>query len=64
MTQFVIDEQGNRTAVLMDIQQYNELIEAIEELDDIHSFDEALASTEKPVPLDHALSEIEKRRPK
>jgi len=59
MTQFVIDEQGNRTAVLMDIQQYNELIEAMEELDDIHAFDEALASAEKPVPLDNALSDIE-----
>lgn len=64
MTRFVIDEQGNRTAVLMDVQQYNELIEAMEELDNIHSFDEALASTEESVPLDHALSEIEKRRPK
>ena len=38
--QFVVDESGNRTAVLLDIERYFELLEAQEELESIRAFDE------------------------
>ena len=42
--QFVVDESGNRTAVLLDIERYFELLEAQEELESIRAFDGAKAS--------------------
>ena len=52
--QFVVDESGNRTAVLLEIDRYSELVEAQEELDAIRAFDEAKASNEEPIPFAQA----------
>jgi hypothetical protein len=57
--QFVVDESGNRTAVLLEIDRYSELLEAQEELDAIRAFDEAKASNEEPIPFAQAIREIE-----
>ena len=57
--QFVVDERGNRTAVLLDIERYSELLEAQEELETIRAYDEAKASGDEAVPLSQALREIE-----
>lgn len=40
-TQFLTDEKGNRTAVLLPIKKYNKLIEKLEDLEDIRLYDEA-----------------------
>ena len=39
--QFVVDESGNRTAVLLDVERYMELLEAHDELESIRVYDEA-----------------------
>lgn len=57
--QFVIDARGNKTAVLLDINRYSELLEAQEELEAIRAFDEAKASHEEPIPFAQAIKEIE-----
>ena len=49
--QFVIDESGNKTAVLVQLDRYSELLEAQEELEAIRAFDEAKASNDKVVPF-------------
>jgi hypothetical protein len=51
--QFVVDESGNRTAVLLDIDRYTDLLEAQEELDSIRAFDEAKTSNEEAIPFPH-----------
>jgi hypothetical protein len=40
-TQFLTDEKGNKTAVLLPIKQYNKMIEQLEDLHDIKLYDEA-----------------------
>jgi hypothetical protein len=60
--QFVVDESGNRTAVLLDIRRYFELLEAQEELESIRAFDEAKASDDEAIPLPQAIKEIEGAR--
>jgi hypothetical protein len=60
--QFVVDESGNRTAVLLDIERYFELLEAQEELESIRAFDEAKASGDEAIPLSLAIKEIEGAR--
>lgn len=57
--QFVVDESGNRTAVLLDIERYFELLEAQEELESIRAFDAAKASGDEAIPLSQAIKEIE-----
>jgi PHD/YefM family antitoxin component YafN of YafNO toxin-antitoxin module len=57
--QFVVDESGNRTAVLLDMERYSELVEALEELESIRAYDEAKASNDEAIPLAHAIKEIE-----
>jgi hypothetical protein len=60
--QFVVDESGNRTAVLLDIERYFELLEAREELESIRAFDEAKASGDEAIPFSQAITEIESAR--
>ena len=49
--QFVVDEGGNRTAVLLGIERYSELLEAQEELESIRAYDEAKASNDEAIPF-------------
>ena len=60
--QFVVDEGGNRTAVLLDLERYFELLEAQEELESIRAYDEAKSSDDEAIPFSQALKEIEGAR--
>jgi len=60
--QFVVDESGNRTAVLLDVKRYFELLEAQEELEAIRAYDEAKSSGDEAVPFSRAVEEIEGAR--
>lgn len=59
---FVVDEGGNRTAVLIDIERYSELLEAQEELESIRAYDEAKASGDAAISFSQAVKEIEGAR--
>ncbi len=59
---FIIDDQGERVAVVLDINEYNLIVEDLEELDDIRAFDEAEASGEAAIPAEQAFAEIERNR--
>ena len=60
--QFVVDESGNRTAVLLDVGRYLELLEAQEELEAIRAYDAAKSSDDEAIPFSQALKEIEGAR--
>ena len=60
---FIIDEKGQRIGVLLDIEDYQRLLEELEELEAIRAFDAAKASGDEVLPLEQALAEIEKDRP-
>ena len=57
--QFVVDETGNKTGVLIDIERYSALLEAQEELESIRAYDEAKASNDEAIPFAQAIKEIE-----
>ncbi len=61
-TQFVTDTEGNRTAVILDMETYRRLVEAQEELEDIRAYDAAKAAGDEVIPFDQALAEIEAER--
>ena len=56
---FIVDESGNKTAVLVDIERYSKLIEAQEELEAIRAYDEAKAANDEAIPFVQAIKEIE-----
>jgi PHD/YefM family antitoxin component YafN of YafNO toxin-antitoxin module len=59
---YIVDENGKRVSVILPIEDYERLIEELEELDDIRAYDEAKAALERGedevVPLDQAMREI------
>lgn len=59
---YVVDETGNRVAVLIDIEEYQKVLEALEELQSINAYDEAKASDDEVIPFDQAIQEIESQR--
>ena len=60
--QFIEDNQGKRIAVLMPIDQYNKMLEQLEDIDDIRAYDAAKAEEDEIIPFDQAVNEIEKGR--
>jgi len=57
--QFIIDGSGNKTAVLLEVKRYVELLEAQEELESIRAYDDAKASDDELIPFAQAVKEIE-----
>jgi len=60
--QFLTDEKGQRIAVVISIEDYEKILEELEDLEDIRSYDEAKALGEAPIPLEQALDEIRRNR--
>jgi len=60
---FITDSAGNRIAVILDLKHYEELVQAKEELEDIHAFDEAKTTEDEAIPFEQAVREIEQERP-
>ena len=60
--QFVVDKEGNRIGVVLNIEDYQKLLADVEELESIRAFDEAKASGKNPIPFERAVAEIEARQ--
>jgi len=62
-TQFLTDEKGNRTAVVLPIKIYNKLIEKLEDLEDVRLYDEAKREDDGyRISFDEAFKIIEEKR--
>lgn len=62
-TQFLTDEKGNRTAVLLPIKKYLKLIEKLEDLEDVKMYDEAKKNDDGfRISVDEAFRIIEEKR--
>lgn len=59
---FIVDEQGTRIGVLLDIADYRRLLEELETLEAIRAYDTAKASGDKVLPFEQALAEIEQEQ--
>jgi len=60
--QFVTDENGVRIAVVLDIEDYEELLEDLEDMEAFRDYEAAKTSGEVPIPLEQALAEIRRNR--
>lgn len=59
---YVVDGQGTRVGVLLDIWDYQRLLEELEELESIRAYDAAKASDDTVIPFEQAVEEIEQER--
>ncbi len=59
---FITDAQGKRIGVLLSIEDYQKLLDALEELEAIQAYDNAIASDDEEIPFEVAIYEIEKGR--
>jgi PHD/YefM family antitoxin component YafN of YafNO toxin-antitoxin module len=59
---YIVDEKGKKVAVVLEIAEYERLIEKLEELADIQAYDEAIAEGGEPRPFDEVVAEIERER--
>lgn len=51
-------KHGEPVAVLISPTLYREMLEAMEELEDIEAFDQALLTLDKPIPWDEVKKEL------
>ena len=59
---YVVDRNGRRLGVVLDMKQYGRILEDLEELDAIRAYDHAKASHDKAIPFEKAVAEIRRRR--
>ncbi|RLJ09595.1 MAG: hypothetical protein DRP15_03195 [Candidatus Aenigmatarchaeota archaeon] len=60
--QFISDDKGNKIAVILPIDEYQRICEALEELESIRAYDATKASNSEVIPFEQAIEEIEKSR--
>ncbi|RLB06489.1 MAG: hypothetical protein DRG50_05545 [Deltaproteobacteria bacterium] len=59
---YVVDENGTRVSVILDIDDYRRILEELEELESIRAYDVAKASNDEVIPFEQAVREIEQKR--
>jgi PHD/YefM family antitoxin component YafN of YafNO toxin-antitoxin module len=57
-----VNERSEKVAVVIGIEEYEKILEELEDLEDIRAYDEARASGETGIPLEQALAEIRRNR--
>ena len=57
---FVVDEKGNRVSVVLDIEDYERMLQDLEELESIRAYDAAKAAKDEAIPFDQAVEELER----
>ena len=62
--QYVTDSKGHKTAVLLPIKEYKNIMEELEELNDIRLYDQGIKDKEPGVPMDKAFKLLDAKRKK
>ena len=59
---YIVDDRGEKTAVILDMAEYKKLLEEAEEMEAIRAYDAAKASGDEAIPFEQAVTEIERGR--
>ena len=59
---YLVDEQGRRIGVVLDPDEYERILQELEELESIRAYDAAKASGDEAIPFEQAVAEIEKEK--
>jgi hypothetical protein len=61
-TRFLTNEKGEKIALVIEMKEYEKLLEELEDLEDVLAYHKAKASGETPIPFDQAIAQIEQKR--
>lgn len=61
-TKFITDTKGKKLAIILPINEYKEMLEKFEEMEDIKLYDKALENPEENIAAEEAFLLIEKER--
>ena len=56
------DANGKTKSVTLSVEDWDQVLDELEELEDIRAFDEALADDSPSIPFEEAIAEIEKNK--
>jgi PHD/YefM family antitoxin component YafN of YafNO toxin-antitoxin module len=59
--EYVIDADKVPKAVLLSMKEWNNILEALEELDDIRAYDRAKSKPQDAIPIEQAVREIQEK---
>lgn len=59
---YIVDEKGDRTGVILGVDDYRRILTDLEELESIRAYDAAKASADEAIPFEQAIEEIEDGR--
>ena len=59
---YITDSEGNRIGIVLDIKEYEKLLEESEELEAIRAYDLAICDDDEEIPFEQAIVQIEKDR--
>lgn len=62
--QYITDKKGKKLSVVIPVDEFEKLIDELEELEDIRLYDEVKASNETSISIEDAFELIEKGRKK
>ena len=57
--QYVVDKDQRPQAILLPVSEWEQIVEALDELDDIRTYDEAKAGPQEAVDFGQAVREIQ-----
>ncbi len=55
---YIVDDKLNKQSVIIPYDEWKEIVEAMEELEDIQAYDKAKALNDEVIPFEMAVSEI------
>ncbi|MDZ4748674.1 MAG: hypothetical protein SH808_09320 [Saprospiraceae bacterium] len=62
--QYITDDKGKKLSVVLSIEEYNTMLDELEELEDIRLYDEAKSFDDPSTPMDEAFAIVEAIRKK
>jgi len=57
--QYVVDENEQKSAVILPVAEWERIVEDLEELEDIRAFDAAKSEPQDAIPFEQAVREIQ-----
>lgn len=60
--QYITDEKGKRISVVLSVEEYERLLEELEELEDIRLYEEVKARSEETTPLSDYIQQRRRAR--
>ncbi len=57
--EYLVDRDGKRKAVVISVSEWEQILDALEEFEDIRAYDDAGQNPSEAIPFEQAVSEID-----